>query len=88
VKRWLGTSLISQADAAIALAKIAIEGDPILGELLQNIILGTVVFFEIAEPIMVRTAVLRAGEGPVASAIFHTTNSPLDQLCSMTFRIR
>ena len=61
MKRWLGTSLISQAGAAIALAGIAIERDPILGELLQNIILGTVVFFEIAGPIMVRTAVLRAG---------------------------
>lgn len=87
VKRWLGTSLISQAGAAIALAGIAIERDPQLGELLQNIILGTVVFFEIVGPIMVRTAVLKAGEVPVASAIFHTTNSPFDQLRSMKFRI-
>jgi Kef-type K+ transport system membrane component KefB len=88
VKRWLGSTLQSQAGAAIALAAIAAERDPALGQQLQHIILGTVVFFEIVGPILVRTAVLRAGEVPVAMAIFHTTSSPIEQLRGMAFRIK
>ena len=87
VKRWLGSALLSQAGAAIALSAIAADRDQVLGEQLQDIILGTVVFFEIVGPVMVRTAVLRAGEVPVAVAILHTTNSPVEQLRGMMFRI-
>ena len=87
VKRWLGSTLFSQAGAAIALSAIAVERDAVLGNELQDIILGTVVFFEIVGPIMVRTSVLRAGEVPVADAILHTTSTSMDQLRSMTFRI-
>lgn len=87
VKRWLGASLLSQAGAAIALSAIAVERDPELGKDLQDIILGTVVFFEIVGPILVRTSVLCAGEVPLADAILHTSNSPLDQLRSMGFRL-
>lgn len=87
VKRWLGSALFSQAGAAIALSAIAADRDTMLGERLQDIILGTVVFFEIVGPIVVRTAVLRAGEVPVAAAILHTTSSPFEQLRSMTYRI-
>ncbi len=87
VKRWLGSALLSQAGAAIALSAIAVERDRELGEPLQDIILGTVVFFEIVGPIMVRTAVLRAGEVPVAAAILHTSSSPLEQLRTMIYRI-
>lgn len=87
VQRWLGSALFSQAGAAIALSAVAADRDPALGEQLQHIILGTVVFFEIVGPLMVRTAVLRGGEVPVATAIFHTTSSPVEQLRSMSFRI-
>ena len=87
VKRWLGAALLSQAGAAIALSAIAVERDPELGRHLQDVILGTVVFFEIIGPIMVRTSVLQCGEIPVAAAIAHTTNSGLDQLRSMGYRI-
>lgn len=87
VKRWLGTAMLSQAGAAIALSAIAVERDAELGKELQDIILGTVVFFEIVGPIMVRTAVLNTGEVPVADAIMHTSNTALDQLRSMAFRI-
>ncbi len=59
VKRWLGSALFSQAGAAIALSAIAADRDKALGQQLQHIILGTVVFFEIVGPILVRTAVLR-----------------------------
>ncbi|QDU99057.1 cation:proton antiporter domain-containing protein [Lignipirellula cremea] len=87
VKKWLGSALLSQAGAAIALSAIAVNRDEELGLQLQTIILGTVVFFEIVGPILVRTAVLQAGEVPVADAIFHTTSSPLEQLRNMTFRM-
>jgi Kef-type K+ transport system membrane component KefB len=87
VKRWLGAALLSQAGAAIALSAIAVQRDPELGEPLQDIILGTVVFFEIIGPILVRTAVLRSGEVPVAVAILHTTSTPLEQIRTMVYRI-
>ena len=86
VKQWLGAALLSQAGAAIALSSIAVDRDPALGEQLQHIILGTVVFFEIVGPVLVRSAVLRSGEVPVASAILHTTASPLEQIQGMMFR--
>ena len=69
VRRWLGVTLVSQAGAAIALAAIATERDAELGRCLQTIILGTVPFFEVAGPILIRQAVLRAGEVPLAYAI-------------------
>ena len=87
VKRWLGPALLSQAGVAIALSAIAAQRDPELGAQLQGIILGTVVFFEVVGPIMVRTAVLRGGEVPVSDAIFHTTSSPVEQLRGMMFRV-
>ncbi len=88
VKRWLGTALLSQAGAAIALSAIAVQRDAALGGQLQAIILGTVVFFEITGPILLRNAVQRAGEVPVSHIIQHTTSSPLEQLRTMFFRIK
>jgi CBS domain-containing protein len=87
VKQWVGAALLSQAGAAIALSAIAVHRDKALGQPLQDIILGTVVFFEIVGPIMVRMAVLRGGEVPVAVAILHTSSSPIEQLRTMAFRI-
>lgn len=80
VQRWLGVTLVSQAGAAIALAAIAVRRDPELGTQLQTIILGTVPFFEIAGPILIRQAVLRAGEVPLAYAIPHAGSDLLEQL--------
>jgi Kef-type K+ transport system membrane component KefB len=79
VRRWLGVTLVSQAGAAIALAAIATERDAELGRYLQTIILGTVPFFEVAGPILIRQAVLRAGEVPLAYAIPHTGTDLLEQ---------
>jgi len=87
LRRWLGTALMAQAGAAIALAEIAVNrtdspGNP-LHELfvhVQTIILGTVVVFEIAGPLLIRQAVIRGGEVPLVHAIRHGEASPLDQL--------
>ena len=80
VRRWLGVTLVSQAGAAIALSAIAAQRDPELGRYLQTIILGTVPFFEIVGPILIRQAVLRASEVPLAYAIPHTGADLLEQL--------
>jgi Kef-type K+ transport system membrane component KefB len=87
VKPWLGATLMSQAGAAIALSSIAAERYPEIGEHLRDIILGTVVFFEIAGPILIRRAVMSAGEVPLDSAIHHTESSIREELASMISRI-
>lgn len=80
VRTWLGPSLLAQAGAAIALSAIAVSRDPVLGQSIQTVILGSVVFFEIVGPFLIRQSVLRAGEVPLAQAIHHTTAAPLGQL--------
>ncbi len=80
VRHWLGSCLFAQAGAAIALSTIAARRDPELGVRLQNIILGSVVVFEIIGPLFIRQALLRTGEVPLAQAIHHTSNTPLGQL--------
>lgn len=87
VRRWLGTTLLSQAGAAIALTAIAAERYPELGVHLRDIILGTVVVFEIAGPIMIRQAVIRAGEVPLESAIHHRETTALDEVYALTNRV-
>jgi len=89
VRNWLGTALMAQAGAAIALTHIAAKRaeqlqlhEPLLDMFVevQTVILGTVVVFEIAGPLLIRQAVLRAGEMPLAHAVRHPGPSPLGQL--------
>jgi len=87
VRNWLGTALVAQAGAAIALSAIAVQrtegmSDSLaeIAEHVQTIILGTVVVFEIAGPLLIRNAVLRAGEVPLAHAIHRPSTSVFDQL--------
>ncbi|MCA9134101.1 MAG: cation:proton antiporter [Planctomycetales bacterium] len=88
VRRYLGYCLLSQAGAAIALATLAAQRWPELGEQLQVIILGSVVFFEIVGPICIRWSVLQAGEVPLAQAIAHSTETPSSQAHKMWLRSR
>ncbi len=88
VRRYLGSSLLSQAGAAIALATLAAERWPGLGDQLQVIILGSIVFFEIVGPICIRWSVLKAGEVPLAQAITHNTETATSQASKMWFRAR
>jgi CBS domain-containing protein len=85
IRPWLGLALLSHAGAAIALASLAAEsgiriGSLDLGRELLNIILSAAVIFELAGPILLRLALLRAGEVPVSQAIYHSTTSPLEEL--------
>ena len=88
VKRWLGTTLMAQAGAAIMLASIAAEKNKEIGPEIQNIILGTVVFFELAGPVLIRLSLLRAGEVPLAQAIGHTSTTIFDEFRRMVNRLR
>jgi len=87
VKHWLGATLLAQAGAAIALSTIAAEKLGDMGKHLQNVILGTVIVFEIVGPIMIRIAVLQSGEVPLGHAIRHTTTTALGQLRTMFIRL-
>lgn len=86
VSQWLGTTLFAQAGAAITLSAIAVTRDPVLGGHLQTIILGSVVFFEIVGPIMIRQSVLRAGEVPLIHAIHHTAGDPISEFHALIRR--
>jgi Kef-type K+ transport system membrane component KefB len=87
VRKWLGLALLSQAGAALALSGIAEERAPELGRQLKTIIVGTVVFFELVGPLLVRKAVLAAGEMPLDKAIRHRTTTPLIELRWMWNRL-
>ena len=88
VRHWLGSCLFAQAGAAIALATIAVHRDPVLGKPVQDIILGSVVVFEIIGPLFIRQSLLRTGEVPLAQAIHHTSSTPLEQVRSVVDRFR
>jgi len=88
VRHWLGSCLFAQAGAAIALATIAVHRDPELGKPIQDIILGSVVVFEIIGPLLIRQSLLRTGEVPLAQAIRHTSSTPLEQVRSVVDRFR
>ncbi len=88
VRYWLGSCLFSQAGAAIALATIAVHRDSELGKPIQDIILGSVVVFEIIGPLFIRQSLLRTGEVPLAQAIRHTSSTPLHQARSVADRFR
>ncbi|MBP87963.1 MAG: sodium:proton exchanger [Planctomycetaceae bacterium] len=88
VRHWLGSCLFAQAGAAIALATIAVHRDPVLGKPIQDIILGSVVVFEIIGPLFIRQSLLRTGEVPLSQAIRHTSSTPLEQVRSLVDRFR
>lgn len=94
IQRWLGATLTAQAGAAIALSAIAVARTESTGGHLyeickevQIVILGTVVIFEIVGPILIRQAVLRAGEMPLAQAIHRPSAGLFDQLRTVSNRI-
>ncbi len=88
VRRYLGPCMLAQAGAAIALASTCAARWPEVGQPIQTVILGTVVFFEIVGPILTRWAVLRAGEVPLAQAISHRTETAASQAAKMWRRAR
>ncbi|TWU36583.1 putative voltage-gated ClC-type chloride channel ClcB [Novipirellula aureliae] len=88
VRHWLGSCLFAQAGAAIALSSIAAARDPELGVPIQDIILGSVVIFEIIGPLFIRQSLLRTGEVPLAQAINHSSRTPREQVRELAYRFR
>lgn len=87
VRYWLGPTLVAQAGAAIALSSVAAARNPEFGKPIQVVILGTVVFFEVVGPLLIRQAVLRAGEVPLVNAIRHSSSMPLLELKTLWSRL-
>ncbi len=88
VRTGLGPAIVAQAGAAIALAEVAAERLPEVGREVQAVVLGTVVFFELVGPLLIRRAVLNAGEMPLYRAVRHSTNTPLSQAQGMWIRLQ
>lgn len=87
LRQNLGSCLLAQAGAAIALSTIAVGRDEDLGRPVQTVILGSVVLFEIIGPLMIKYSLIRAGEVPLAQAIHHTQRTPLGQLRDISDRL-
>lgn len=87
VRTWLGLTLVSQAGAALTLAGQAAARNPDRCASIQQVILGSVVFFEIIGPILVRKAVVQSGETPLEHAIDHTSTSIWDGVQEVLNRV-
>jgi len=68
-RRWLGYAMIAQAGVAIGLSQSLAKSWPEGGLMIQTIILGSVVFFELVGPITVRQALVHAGEVPLITLL-------------------
>lgn len=67
--RYVGMALLSQAGVAIGLASYLVGLWPEGGGLLQTIILGAVIVFELVGPLAVRHGLVLAGEVPIISLL-------------------
>lgn len=88
VRRATGPALLAQAGAAIALASLAMDRNETLGEPIMHIILGSVVVFEIAGPLLIRRSLLVAGEIPLHEAVPHHDRSAWQQWSAVWARLR
>jgi len=66
---WVGMTLLAQAGMAIGLASTLAARWPEGGPLIQTIILGSVVVFELFGPLAVRHGLVKAGEVPILSVL-------------------
>lgn len=72
-RRLLSVSMLSQSAIALAISAVMAErvpGDPLAQDVL-TVVLGAVLVFEIIGPILVKYAVLRAGEVSIVDAVKH-----------------
>jgi Kef-type K+ transport system membrane component KefB len=64
-----GFTLLAQAGVAIGLAANLAQKWPAGGHLLQSVVLGSVVLFELIGPLAIRFGLVRAGEVPILSLL-------------------
>ncbi len=80
-RKWLGYALLAQAGVAIGLSQSLANMWPDGGQVIQTIVLGSVVVFELVGPVAVRQALVRAGEVPVLT--LYSKSSPESALEGM-----
>lgn len=68
-RAWIGMTLMAQAGMAIGLAATLSHLWPEGGKLIQMVILGSVVIFELVGPLAVRHGLVKAGEVPILSVL-------------------
>lgn len=62
IRKYLGVTLIPQAGVALGMSMTVTEGMGEAGRLIRNIILFSVLIYELAGPLMTKTALMKAGE--------------------------
>ncbi|BCR07028.1 sodium/hydrogen exchanger [Desulfuromonas versatilis] len=68
-RQYVGLALLAQAGVAIGLASKLSQQWPAGGRLLETVVLGSVVIFELVGPLAVRHGLVRAGEVPILSLL-------------------
>ncbi|MGW8311797.1 MAG: cation:proton antiporter domain-containing protein [Desulfuromonadales bacterium] len=68
-KTYVGLTLMAQAGVAIGLATQLAHHWPVGGKLLETIVLGSVVVFELMGPLAVRHGLVRSGEVPILALL-------------------
>jgi CBS domain-containing protein len=68
-KAYIGLTLMAQAGVAIGLASQLAHHWPVGGKLLETIVLGAVVVFELVGPLAVRHGLVRSGEVPILALL-------------------
>ncbi len=66
---WVGMTLLAQAGMAIGLAATLAKLWPDGGRMVETVVLGSVVIFELIGPLAVRYGLVRAGEVPILSLL-------------------
>ena len=68
-RAYIGLTLMAQAGVAIGLASQLAHHWPVGGRLLETIVLGSVVVFELIGPLAVRHGLVRSGEVPILALL-------------------
>ena len=68
-RAYIGLTLMAQAGVAIGLASQLSQNWPVGGKLLETIVLGSVVVFELVGPLAVRHGLVRSGEVPILALL-------------------
>jgi Kef-type K+ transport system membrane component KefB/predicted transcriptional regulator len=68
-KAYIGLTLMAQAGVAIGLASQLAQSWPVGGKLLETVVLGSVVVFELIGPLAVRHGLVRSGEVPILALL-------------------
>ncbi|PNU20367.1 hypothetical protein C2E25_07325 [Geothermobacter hydrogeniphilus] len=88
-QRYVGATLLAQAGVAIGLARNLVIDWPEMGALLQTVVLGAVVVFEIFGPLAVRHGLVHSGEVPLLSLLQkQAPQSALEGLHSVVHHFR